>query len=122
MLKRSWFPYEPGEWLADSHVQACNLKARGLYMEIISRMHFAENYGILSQEKVSTICRNLRIFDKTEQKLTKLLCKNELLAKLPNGDYSCPKMLKKKELSETRKEIGSIGEAYLLEQGDVSRV
>lgn len=102
-----------GDWLKDVNVQSLDYFDQGVWLKLICYMHQSEIYGKLSinhtpmSEKIisKVLGLSLEIASNTIQNLLE----NGVMSQDSEGFFICRRMVKAKQLSEVRAEVGALG-------------
>ena len=111
--KFHWFPFEPGAWLQDPELSRCSAAARGVWIDILCLMFQSDERGVLvscgDAWTVEETARALR--GDTEVNLSSIqeLLRCGVMRSRKDGALYCSRMVRERNLSETRAKVGRKG-------------
>lgn len=111
---RPSFQFYPKDWMAEPGLRLCSLAARGLWIEMLCIMFFANPRGLLitNNNKVSVeeIAKLVRSDNKTVTNLLAELERNNIFSRLPDGTIYSRRMYKEyqqiRQIEQVRSEAG----------------
>ena len=114
------FPWYPSDWERDVGVQSLSFEERGIWWEILQKMHHSEERGVMVLNgKPMTDDQIAKVIGcplaKLKQKLSKILANGVASRRQNDGALinrrMCRESLSAKELSDIRSEAGKLGGA-----------
>ena len=109
--RRPAFQFYPGDWLHDTALRMCSLEARGLWMDMLSVMHFGRPYGYLTTSGGVPMgeVEVARLVGASRARVRKLLAELEAAgvpSKNETAGYFSRRMVRDERLRQTRAAAG----------------
>jgi hypothetical protein len=112
-MKAPALQWYPGDWLRDLALQACSLRARGLWIEMINLMHDGVPYGHLSTEAGPISPRKLaQMLHASGQEVSaslRELGRHGVYSRTPEGVIYSRRMVRDESLRNQRRDWGKLG-------------